>query len=80
MDIIRIPISEISEEALTGLLEEYVSREGTDYGAIEQDINEKTQLLISQINKGELMIVFDQESQQFDIADRNMIELFGISE
>ena len=80
MDITKIPISEISEEALRNLLEEYVSRDGTDYGSIEKDINEKTQLLLSQLNAGELMIFFDQKSQQFDIGDRHMMKLFGISE
>ena len=56
MSIVNIPVSEISEEALRNLLEEYVSRDGTDYGVIEKDINEKTQLLLAQLNSGELMI------------------------
>ncbi len=80
MSIVNIPVSEISEEALRNLLEEYVSRDGTDYGVIEKDINEKTQLLLAQLNSGELMIFFDQESQQFDIGDRQMMKYFGVFE
>ncbi len=80
MSIVNIPVSEVSEEALRNLLEEYVSRDGTDYGVIEKDINEKTQLLLAQLNSGELMIFFDQESQQFDIGDRQMMKYFGVFE
>ena len=76
MNIINVPISDISAEALTGLLEEYVSRDGTDYGEVEVTIDEKTKVLRKQLEEGELSILFDQETQELDIVMREQMENF----
>ena len=78
MSIINVPISEISAEALTGLLEEYVSRDGTDYGEVEASIDEKTKALHKQLEMGELLILFDPETQELDIVMREQLETFGV--
>ena len=77
MNIINVPISDISAEALTGLLEEYVSRDGTDYGEVEVTIDEKTKVLRRQLEEGELSILFDPETQELDIVMREQMEKFG---
>ena len=77
MSIINVPISDISSEALTGLLEEYVSRDGTDYGEVEVTIDEKTKVLRKQLEEGELSILFDPETQELDIVMREQMEKFG---
>ena len=77
MSIINVPISDISAEALTGLLEEYVSRDGTDYGEVEVTIDEKTKVLRKQLEEGELSILFDPETQELDIVMREQMEKFG---
>ena len=35
MTIHKIPVHNLSPEALRGVIEEFISREGTDYGEIE---------------------------------------------
>ena len=35
MAIHRIPVNKLSNEALQGVIEEFISRDGTDYGEIE---------------------------------------------
>ena len=77
MSIINVPISDFSAEALTGLLEEYVSRDGTDYGEVEVPIDEKTKVLRKQLEIGELSILFDPETQELDIVMREQMENFG---
>jgi len=77
VNIINVPISDISAEALTGLLEEYVSRDGTDYGEVEVTIDEKTKVLRRQLEEGELSILFDPETQELDIVMREQMEKFG---
>ncbi len=72
-----MPILNISPEALKGLLEEYVSRDGTDYGLVEVTIDEKTKILREQLERGELSILFDEETQEFDIVMREQMESFG---
>ena len=72
-----MPILNISPEALKGLLEEYASRDGTDYGLVEVTIDEKTKILREQLERGELSILFDEETQEFDIVMREQMESFG---
>ena len=40
-NLVQIPHSTLSPEALRGVIEEYVTRAGTDYGARETPIEEK---------------------------------------
>ncbi|PLX44448.1 MAG: hypothetical protein C0609_05620 [Deltaproteobacteria bacterium] len=54
-----IPFKELSDEALTGLIEEYVTREGTDYGGVRHDLAEKVSKVRDQLERGEVLVVFD---------------------
>ena len=55
----RIPIEELSPEALEGVIEEYVSREGTDYGAEEYSLADKVAQVRRQLARGEAVLYFD---------------------
>jgi uncharacterized protein YheU (UPF0270 family) len=61
-----IPHHELSAEALTGLIEEYVSRDGTELGEVRDKSVEVTRLLDS----GELVLVYDPESESCNIITR----------
>ena len=50
---------ELSESALQGLIEEFVSREGTDYGLRERSFESKVEDVRRQLDSGEVRIVFD---------------------
>ena len=41
MRIVQIPVEALSGQALDGLLEEFVTRDGTDYGAEERTLDDK---------------------------------------
>ena len=58
--MIRIDPKDLSPEALQGLLESYVLREGTDYGAVELSLAEKVARLRRQIDRGRAVIVYDE--------------------
>ena len=58
-----IPYDQLSQETLDALLEEFITREGTDYGAVEIPLDVKLNQLIRQIKKGEVLIVFDSASE-----------------
>ncbi len=53
----------LSAEALRGLVEEFVSRDGTDYGASERTLEEKVAGVMRQLDSEEVRIVFDRETQ-----------------
>lgn len=58
--IMIIPPNQLSEDALQGVLEEFIGREGTDYGEQELTLDEKVARLRPQVARGEVLIVFDE--------------------
>jgi len=54
-----IPYQKLSSDALQALVEEFVTRSGTDYGCAETSLAEKTQQVMCQLEKGEAVIVYD---------------------
>lgn len=54
-----IPPESLSEEALQGVLEEFISRDGTDYGESELSLEAKVARLKPQVMRSEVLIVFD---------------------
>ncbi len=65
-----IPYGELSPEALKGLLEEYVSREGTDYGHATFSLAQKVAAVRRQLENGRAVIVYDPDTQSCDIKAR----------
>jgi uncharacterized protein YheU (UPF0270 family) len=62
MNPIEVPPSALSREALRALVEEFVTRDGTDYGAVERSLDAKVADVLHQLDRGEVRIVFDPES------------------
>ncbi|OUR69460.1 cytoplasmic protein [Bermanella sp. 47_1433_sub80_T6] len=58
-----IPYQKLSKDALHGVLEEFINREGTDYGLIEVSFDDKCEQVMAQIKQGQVLIVFDHDSQ-----------------
>lgn len=56
-----IPYQELSQEALQALIEDFVTREGTDYGLVEMSMQEKSEYLLALLKKGDLLITYDTE-------------------
>jgi uncharacterized protein YheU (UPF0270 family) len=61
---------DLSPQALRGLAEEFVTRDGTDYGAVERSVEEKIAGVMAQLASGEARIVFDPETQTANILTR----------
>lgn len=67
---IEVPHEEIAAEVLRRLVEEFVTRDGTDYGTVERTLEEKVAAVVRQLEAGELVIRVDVESQTVDIEPR----------
>lgn len=63
-----VPIDRISPEVLENILDEFISREGTDYGEYEASLLKKREQLITQIHAGELYITYDDASESINIV------------
>ena len=64
----KIPYTELSQEALLGVMDAFILREGTDYGHEEITIDQKRSRVLSMLQSGEAEIVFYQESDHIDIV------------
>lgn len=59
---IPIPPAALSAEALRGVIESFVLREGTDYGEREHSLEQKVAQVRAQLERGQARILFDPES------------------
>ncbi|MCY4469267.1 MAG: YheU family protein [Thiotrichales bacterium] len=64
----EIPHRELSEEALRGVIESFVLREGTDYGPRDYSFEEKIAAVMRQLDRGEAAIVFDPDTGTVSIV------------
>lgn len=62
-----IPIEKLSREALTGVIDEFISRDGTDYGVTEAARETKFHQIKTKLEKGIAVLVFDDESETTNI-------------
>jgi uncharacterized protein YheU (UPF0270 family) len=63
-----IPRDQLSPQAVSGLIQEFVTRDGTDYGAVERTLDEKIARLETQLAKGDAVIVFDPATESVNIV------------
>ena len=65
---VELSPEDLSPEALRGLVEEFVTRDGTDYGDVERSVDEKIAQVTAQLASGEARIVFDLEAETASIV------------
>lgn len=67
---IVIPRDQLSDEVLSRIIESFVLEEGTDYGQVEYSLEQKVVAVKKQLDRGELQLVFDPESETCSIRSR----------
>lgn len=67
-EAVAIPHTELSADALQGVLESFVLREGTEYGAEDFSLEQKVAHVLRQLERGEARIMFDPNSETVDVA------------
>lgn len=72
-NFVVVPLEKLSDEALIGLIDEFILREGTDYGHREPSLDEKRGHVRKQLNAGETLVVFDLDEQSASLVRRQQI-------
>jgi uncharacterized protein len=62
-----VPYQELSAEALRSVIESFVLREGTEYGAHDFTLDQKLAHVYRQLERREAQIVFDPSTETIDI-------------
>ena len=65
-----IPLEQLALDTLEAVLEEFITREGTDYGEREYSLAEKKQQLLSQLRSGQAVLCFDEQSHSCSILPK----------
>lgn len=65
---IEIPWERLSDEALRGVLEEFITREGTDYGEREIALETKVEQVRRQLERGQVRVLFDPTSKSINLV------------
>lgn len=70
-----IPYEQLSSDALQGLIEEFITREGTDYGVEEVSLNTKVDQVKQLLKRREVVVVFDFTAESASLLTRRDAEL-----
>lgn len=69
----QIPHTALSPEALQNLLEEFVTREGTDYGPYSYSLEDKVRHVRRQVEVGRAVILYDPRTSTCHIEVRERV-------
>jgi uncharacterized protein YheU (UPF0270 family) len=62
MPVHIITINKLSPTALQGVIEEFISRSGTDYGAIKASLETKFRQVKNKLEDGSAVLIFDDKT------------------
>jgi uncharacterized protein YheU (UPF0270 family) len=67
MSIHLIPINKLTAKALQGVIEEFISRNGTDYGEIESSLETNFRQVKYKLENGSAVLIFDDQTETTNI-------------
>ncbi len=71
MSIHRIPVNRLSPVALQGVIKEYATRDGTDYGDAEISLEQKIKYVRDRLKDGSAVLIFDDKTETTNILLAN---------
>lgn len=69
-----IPFEKLSPEALRGLIEEFITREGSDSGYTQKSLDENVDMVMRQLRRGEAFVVYDEHTESANIVSQGLLE------
>ncbi len=67
MSIHKIPVQKLSPEALRGVIEEFISRDGTDYGEVEASPETRFKQAKYKLETGVAVLIFDDVAETTNV-------------
>ena len=68
-DGLEIPYQQINPETLRRMIQEFVSRDGADWGDVGCSLEDKVDQVLQQLHHKQVKVVFDLRSQTANIID-----------
>ena len=67
--VIEVPWPQLSADSLMAVIEEFVSRDGTDYGDVEASMADKVEQVKAALASGHATLLFDPVAQSCHIVE-----------
>lgn len=64
---VEVPYSRLRADVVRRVTEEFVSRDGTDYGEVEKTLEEKVADVTRQLERGTATIVYDADTDTINV-------------
>lgn len=64
----EVPWESLSADALEGVIDDFILREGTDYGSIEASLEKKRADILKQLKARKIRLWFDPETESITLA------------
>lgn len=68
-----IPWQELAADTLDNLIEEFVSRDGTDYGELEYSLEQKVAQVRRALALGEAVLIYSERAGQCNIIPADQV-------
>jgi len=68
--MIEIPPNKLADEILVSIIEEFINREGTDYGKQEVKLDVQIKRARSKIMRGDVLIMFDPKTESCNLITK----------
>lgn len=69
-----IPVDQLQADTLTAIIEQFVLREGTDYGENVYRLEQKVAHVRAQLEKGDVVVVYSELHDSVDIISNKEYE------
>jgi len=71
---VEVPYQQLPPETLQRVIADLVTRDGTDYGAVERTFDQKAAALLRELERGEAKLVFDLATETIGLMTRAELE------
>lgn len=75
----QVPWQDIPSDTLTNLIEEFVTRDGTDYGETEMQLSTRVEQVRRQLRAGDAVIWFDEPTETISVLSRQQWRDMGLA-
>jgi len=69
-----IPLEQLSQDTLNAIIEDFILREGTDYGAVAATKADKVAQVKSQLDKGLAVLVYSELHESVNILPKEQFD------
>ncbi|OUR61816.1 hypothetical protein A9Q74_07855 [Colwellia sp. 39_35_sub15_T18] len=69
-----IPLEQLNADTLQAIIEDFILREGTDYGAVDTSKSDKVAQVMQQLKQGSALLVYSELHESVNILPKEQFD------